>query len=105
MEDNVWGKKGIYELIRDKYVLVSLYTDDRKALPESEVYTSTLDGKKKRTIGNKWADFEAVHFNRNSQPYYILLSPDLKVLNAPVGYTPNLEEYKAFLQCGLDKFK
>jgi thiol:disulfide interchange protein len=106
MEDLVWGKPGVYELIKDKYVLISLYTDDRKALTDKEVYTSTFDNKVKKTVGNKWADFEAVHFGRNSQPYYVLLDPNtLKVLNQPVGFTPDIKTYQAFLQCGLDKFK
>jgi thiol:disulfide interchange protein DsbD len=106
MEDLVWGKTGVYDLIKDKYVLISLYTDDRKVLADNEIYTSTFDNKVKKTVGNKWADFEAVHFGRNSQPYYVLLDPNtLKVLNQPVGYTPDKNLYQAFLQCGLDKFK
>jgi thiol:disulfide interchange protein DsbD len=105
MEDLVWGKPSVYELIKDKYVLISLYTDDRKALINNEIYTSTFDNKKKQTVGSKWADFEAVHFGRNSQPYYVLLDPNtLKVLNQPVGFTPDVKTYQAFLQCGLDKF-
>jgi thiol:disulfide interchange protein len=104
MEDLVWGKPGVYELIKDKYVLISLYTDDRKEL--TQTYTSTFDNKVKKTVGNKWADFEAVHFGRNSQPYYVLLDPNtLKVLNQPVGFTPDIKTYQGFLQCGLDKFK
>jgi thiol:disulfide interchange protein len=106
MEDLVWGKPGVYELIKDKYVLISLYTDDRKALADNEVYNSTFDHKDKKTVGNKWADFEAVHFGRNSQPYYVLLDPNtLKVLNQPVAFTPDVKAYQGFLQCGLDKFK
>jgi thiol:disulfide interchange protein len=106
MEDLVWGKTGVYELIKDKYVLISLYTDDRKPLSNNEVYSSTFDNKIKKTVGNKWADFEAVHFGRNSQPYYVLLDPNtLKVLNQPVGFTPDPKTYQSFLQCGLGKFK
>jgi thiol:disulfide interchange protein len=105
MEDLVWGKPGVYELIKDKYVLISLYTDDRKALANNEIYTSTFDNKIKKTVGNKWADFEAVHFGRNSQPYYVLLNPNtLKVLNQPSAFMPDPKTYQAFLQCGLDKF-
>jgi len=59
-----------------------------------------------RTVGNKWADFQAIHFNRNSQPYYVLLNSDgSKVLNTPVAYTPDVEKYKAFLECGLQNFE
>ena len=103
MEDLVWSKPGVFELIKNEYVLVSLYTDDKKSLEKS--YISTFDGREMKTVGNKWADFEAIHFNRNSQPFYVLISPDGKLLNKPVAYTPDVDEYKKFLQCGVDQFK
>lgn len=103
MEDNVWSKPEINSLITDKFVLISLYVDDRKPLEEE--YTSTFSGKKMRTVGNKWADFQAIHFNTNAQPHYVLVAPDGKVLNKPVAYTPDVEEYKAFLECGLERFE
>lgn len=103
MEDNVWDKEGVYDLIKDDYVLVSLYVDDRK--PLENTYTSALSGKTVRTIGKKWTELQIAHFNRNSQPYYVLLDNELKVLNEPKGYTPDIDEYKAFLQCGVDRFR
>ncbi|MFK7933527.1 MAG: protein-disulfide reductase DsbD family protein, partial [Saprospiraceae bacterium] len=103
MEDQVWGEDGVYELISDEYVLVSLYVDDRKKLDEP--YVSDFDGKKKRTIGNKWADFQAKHFDKNSQPYYVLVSEDGTVLNKPRAYTPDKEEYQNFLECGLERYQ
>ncbi|MCB9284972.1 MAG: thioredoxin family protein [Lewinellaceae bacterium] len=103
MEDNVWGKDGVLDLISDKYVLISLYVDDREKL--AEPYQSPFSGRMMRTVGNKWADFQAIHFNRNSQPYYVLLSNDLKVLNEPRAYTPDVQEYQSFLECGLDHYK
>ncbi|MEL6718151.1 MAG: thioredoxin family protein [Bacteroidota bacterium] len=103
MEDNVWGEDGVFELIRDDYVLVSLYVDDRKKLDQP--YASPFDNSMRRTVGNKWADFQAIQFDRQSQPYYVLLSPDGEVLNKPVAYTPDKEEYQSFLECGLNQFK
>ena len=103
MEDNVWDKPGVYDKINEDYVLVSLYVDEREALEKP--FTSTFSDQKIRTVGNKWADFQARYFNRNSQPYYVLMSPDGKVLNQPVPYTPDVEEYEAFLECGLQQFK
>jgi len=103
MEDNVWDKPGVYDKIKEDYVLVSLYVDERAKLDEA--FTSSFSGQKIRTVGNKWADFQARYFNRNSQPYYVLMSPDGKVLNQPVPYTPDVEEYEAFLDCGLQQFK
>jgi len=102
MEDQVWGEEGVYELISEKYVLISLYVDERT--PLEEPYVSAFDGKEKRTIGNKWSDFQAIHFGRNSQPYYVLMNPDGKVLNEPVAYTPDVATYQAFLECGLEEF-
>ena len=105
MEENVWNKPGVTELIRDKYILISLFTDDRNKLKAPYTpYTSSFDNKLKDTEGKMWADFEAIHFNKNSQPFYVLASPDLKILNPPVAYTPVVQEYKNFLACGLDKF-
>ncbi|MBL7816915.1 MAG: thioredoxin family protein [Saprospiraceae bacterium] len=105
MEENVWNKPGVMELIRDKYILVSLYTDDKKELHAPYApYTSKFDGKLKDTEGEMWTDLEATFFNKNSQPFYVLVSakePILKVLNAPTAYTPEVEKYKAFLECGL----
>ena len=103
MEDNVWSQSDINRIITEEYVLISLYVDDRK--PLDEPYLSTFSGKKMRTVGNKWADFQAIHFGRNSQPFYVLTSPEGKVLNEPVAYTPDKEEYKTFLECGLQRFE
>jgi len=103
MEDNVWGQDGVFDLISDKYVLISLYVDDRQELDQP--YKSPFSGRMMRNIGNKWADFQAIHFNRNAQPYYVLLSDDLKILNEPRAYTPDKEEYQAFLECGLERFE
>ncbi|MEM9888006.1 MAG: cytochrome c biogenesis protein CcdA [Bacteroidota bacterium] len=103
MEDNVWGEKGVFELIRDDYVLVSLYVDDRKKLKQP--YASPFDQSTRRTVGNKWADFQALQFERQSQPYYVLLSPEGKVLNKPVAYTPDKADYQSFLECGLRQWE
>ncbi len=103
MEDNVWSQDEIFKLINEDYVLISLYVDDRKKLDKP--YYSDFMEKKLRTVGNKWAEFQGMHFNKISQPYYVLLSPDQKVLNKPHPYTPDVEAYKAFLECGLKKFE
>jgi cytochrome c biogenesis protein CcdA len=101
MEDNSWPVPGIFKYISEDYILISLYTDDRKPLDEPIV----LPHRTLRNVGNKWAWFEETYFDRVSQPYYVLLSPDLKILNQPVGYTPNNAEYEEFLRCGLERFK
>ncbi|MEP2511064.1 MAG: cytochrome c biogenesis protein CcdA [Reichenbachiella sp.] len=109
MEEHVWSDQKIFDYINDDYVLISLYVDDKKELPEEErVQIERVQGGKRklRKYGHKWAHFQTKFFNTNSQPYYVLLSPDGKqMLNTAVGYTPNVDEYAEFLECGLNSFK
>jgi thiol:disulfide interchange protein len=102
-EDQVWSQPEVLKIINDDYVLISLYTDDRTEL--AQPFISKVDGKTKHNIGQKWAEFEITHFKRISQPYYVLVSPDLKILNQPIGYTPDVKLYKEFLECGKSTFK
>ena len=83
-------------------MLVSLYVDDRKKL---EKVLNTPDGTKIRNVGNKWAQFQKVNFQKSSQPYYVLISPQEEVLNQPVGYTPDIKTYTSFLKTGLSMYK
>lgn len=108
MEEHVWPKKEIYNYLKDEFVLISLYVDEKIPLPEAEqifVEQKTGGKRKLRNHGHKWAHFQTEYFNNNSQPYYVLLTPDGKLLNTPVGYTPDAQKYASFLQCGLDAFK
>jgi len=102
MEENVWTEPSVNRAMKN-FILVSLYVDDRKPLPETEQYTSDASGREKlvKTVGNKWSDFQALHFKINSQPFYVLVSPGEQVLNQPEGYMPNAVDYEKFLQCGL----
>lgn len=106
MEEKVWTDERIFKLIKEEFILVSLYVDDRESLPEDEQIIVKLDGRsrKLRTVGNRWSFFSQKHFNSTSQPYYILLSPDAdgELLNMPVGYTPDANDYLNFLECGLE---
>ena len=108
MEENVWPKDKVRDQLKENYVLISLYVDDKKELPESEkIEVVKSNGTKRtlRTYGQKWSHFEATRFKTNTQPFYVLLTPDGKQkLNSPVGYMPVVDEYAAFLECGLDAF-
>ena len=106
MEDNTWPDPKIDKILRNDYVVISLYVDDKKKLPKEEQRTEDLFGKefKIRTVGNKWTYMQASTYKTNSQPYYVLLTPDEEVLVDPVGYTPDTEEYEAYLKSGLEKF-
>jgi thiol:disulfide interchange protein len=108
MEENVWPKPGVKELIRNNFILVSLYVDDRKALPDDQQFLFTTgDGSKKeiRTVGDKFATLQSENFKNASQPLYVVITPDEKLLTLPVGYTPDPKEYAQWLQCGLDAFR
>jgi len=108
MEENVWPKPEVKQLISKDYILVSLYVDDRKQLPDDQQFLFTTgDGSKKpiRTVGDKFATLQSENFKNASQPLYVLISPDEKLLNKPVGYTPNPSTYAQWLRCGLDAFK
>lgn len=108
MEENVWPDDQVKALIEEDYILLSLYVDDRKSLPEDQQFLFTTNtGRKKeiKTIGDKYATMQTENFVNNSQPYYVLISPDEKLLTKPVGYTPRASEYASWLKCGLEAFK
>lgn len=107
MEEQVWSEEEIFKIINEEYVLISLYVDDRKELSDEDKFSflkPTGGVKKIKTIGDKWATFQTVNFQNNSQPYYVLLDLDFNLLNAPTAYTPNSDEYLAWLQEGLKNF-
>jgi thiol:disulfide interchange protein len=107
MEEHVWPTQEVYKYLKDDFVLISLYVDEKIDLPEVEQKTVPMKSggtRKLRTTGHKWQYLQTENFNNNSQPYYVLLSPDGKMLNHPVGYTPESSEYADFLECGLQKF-
>jgi len=104
MEENVWSDSEVYEAL-ENYVLISLYVDDRKPLPkEAQFAYRKSNGKIKQitTVGSKWATFQAINFKTASQPFYVQLSPDLKLLNRPEKYTDK-DTYLDWLLEGLAK--
>ena len=109
MEEHIWPKTTIKSYFEEDYVLISLYVDDKKELPEDQKLTVERLGGGTRVLenyGHKWAHFQTQFFQSNSQPYYVLLGSDGEtVLNDPVGYTPDEADYKAFLDCGLEVFE
>jgi len=100
MEDNVWVDPRVLERFNNDYVLVSLYVDDKTALPEAEKRVSKTTGNKIKSIGNKWSDMQTERFGTNSQPYYVLLDAQEQMLNKPTGYDPDIEKFIAFLDEG-----
>jgi thiol:disulfide interchange protein DsbD len=108
MEETVWPLTGISEPLHNKYIVVSLYVDDKARLFGDDKFAYLLDsgtGDKIRTVGDKWSSFQINNFNRNSQPWYVLMHHDgTTILNEPRGYTPDAAEYRNFLECGLSNF-
>lgn len=107
MEENVWIDKEVEALMKNNFIVVSLYVDERNNLPLSEqIEYKTKNGAMKSiiTVGDKWATFQSENFNSVSQPQYAILSPDEKALTKTKGYTPDPAEFIEWLQCGLDAF-
>ena len=103
IEENVWTDPQVYSLINDKFVLISLYVDDRKELDVKDFITLKYkSGKEKiiKTVGEKGATFQAINFKSASQPYYVLLDNDLRILNKPIQYTSK-DKYLNWLKEGL----
>ena len=104
IEENVWTDPEVYNLINDNFVLISLYVDDRKELEVKDFITLKYkSGKEKiiKTVGEKGATFQAINFKSASQPYYVLLDNDLRILNKPIQYTSK-DKYLNWLKEGLD---
>ncbi|NWJ52268.1 MAG: thioredoxin family protein [Bacteroidetes bacterium] len=105
MEANVWSDPQVLKKLKEQFVVVALYVDDRKEIPENEWVTSTVDGKVKKTIGKKFADFQITRFKTNSQPYYVLLDNNGELLRKPTAYDLKIENFIKFLDEGLAEYK
>ncbi len=107
MEENIWSEPDIYQILKEDYILISLYVDDNeKELPENKQFDFLKANgkiKKIKTIGDKWSTFQVVNFKKVSQPYYVLLSPNLEVLNNAQQYTDR-DTYYTWLKIGLETF-
>lgn len=104
-EEHIWVKDEIRSHLQNDFVLISLYADDKDPVGEQPFIKSAHTGMTIRTIGQKWSDFQQVNFLQNSQPLYVILSPDEKVLVHPRGYDPDEDGYKEFIDCGLQAFR
>ncbi|WP_046744665.1 protein-disulfide reductase DsbD family protein [Kordia zhangzhouensis] len=108
MEEQVWSQPDVFNILNEDYILISLYVDDRKPLPEDKKFKFDKGNgniKKIKTYGDKLSTLQTLNFNNNSQPYYVLLSPNMEMLQKPVGYTPDSEKYKNWLEKGIENFE
>ncbi len=105
MEANVWSDPKVLKIMREKFVVIALYVDDKTELPEKEWVTSKYDGKVKKSIGKKYADFQISRYGVNAQPYYVLLDTKGEMLTTPHVYNLNVDAFVDFLNKGLKEFE
>ncbi len=100
MDARVWSDPGVQQRLRDNFVLVGLYVDDRTKLPENEIYVSKVDGKQKKTMGKKNEDIEISMFNTNTLPLYAIVDPEGKPLIETRGTNYDIQAYIEWLDRG-----
>ncbi len=105
MEARVWSDEEVLKRLQEEYVVIALYVDDRKTLPENEWYKSEYDQKVKKTIGQQNADLQIVKFNNNAQPFYTLLDHSGTLLVKPEAYNLNIQNFVDFLDIGVKNFQ
>ncbi|MGA9590383.1 MAG: thioredoxin family protein, partial [Salegentibacter sp.] len=105
MEAAVWANPRVLKRLKEDYVVVALYVDEKKELPKDEWYVSANDDRLKKTIGGQNLDFMIQKLNANAQPYYTLLGTDEALLSAPKAYDLSVENFVQFLDSGLKRFK
>ncbi|HOZ29876.1 MAG TPA: cytochrome c biogenesis protein CcdA [Bacteroidales bacterium] len=106
METRVWSDPRVLEHLRNDFIVLAMYVDDKEIeLPEEEWFKSKNDGRMKKTLGQVNADIQIVNFNKNAQPYYVLISPDGKVLAQPRVYNLDADKFVEFLENGLKEFE
>lgn len=104
MEQRVWSDPKVLSMLKNDFVIVVLYTDDKTKLPESE-WVTTSSGKVLKDRGRVNAWFVRENFGVSAQPNYVLLSPDGKQLAPIRGYNTDIDGFVEFLNSGLEKMK
>jgi thiol:disulfide interchange protein DsbD len=105
MEARVWSDPEVLRRLKENFVIISLYEDDRTMLPQNEWVTSSIDGKVKKTIGKVNEDLEISKFRTNALPLYVITDDKGNALNKPMPTNLNKEEYKKWLDEGFDLYK
>ncbi len=104
MEDYVWSDPKVLQVLDNDVVLISLFVDFKELLPKEKQFTSEITGKKVRTIGNKWSEFQTVKYKTNTQPYYVLLNHKEEELITPYSYSSDVDAFYDWLQKGIKTF-
>lgn len=105
MEARVWSDPEVLRRLKADFVMVALYVDEKKELPESEWYTSTYDNKIKKTIGKQNADLQIARYKNNAQPFYVILDNNEEVVIKPKAYDLNVKNFIDFLDQAKAEFE
>jgi thiol:disulfide interchange protein DsbD len=105
MENNVWSDEKVLDVLKNDVVLISLYVDDKRELPKNEQTVSKITGNEITSIGDKWTEFIITKYQTNTQPFYVLIDLEEQKLNKPISYTPDIDDYLAWLNEGISKYK
>ncbi len=107
MENNVWSDERILTILKNQVVVISLYVDDKRALPKNKQLVSKTTGASIETIGDKWTDFMISKYKTNTQPLYVLTDLEGNSLNLkqPTISFVSIDEYEVWLKEGIAKFK
>jgi thiol:disulfide interchange protein DsbD len=105
MEQLVWGEDNVLPILSNEVIMISLYVDDRKKLPEEQQVIIERTGKKMRTVGDKWSELQLTKYNITAQPYYAMLNASGKDLVKPIPYTPNPKDFENWLQSGIENYR
>ena len=104
MEASVWPDPSVLSQLRENYVIISLYVDDKTTLEDAEQYVSVFSGKKISRIGQKWSDMQASVFGTNSQPYYVIVDGEGNKLLPAQAYDLSIKNYASFLRKGSEAY-
>ncbi|MBY0426449.1 MAG: thioredoxin family protein, partial [Cytophagales bacterium] len=105
MEANVWSNPEVLKRLKNDFIVLALYVDDKTELPKEEWYTSSYDNKVKSSIGKQNADLQITKFNNNAQPFYLILDSNGQLITNPVAYDLDPEPFIQFLKDGVANFK
>jgi thiol:disulfide interchange protein len=105
MEAAVWSDPAVLNQLKNDFVVVALYVDEKRELPESEWYTSKYDNKVKKSIGKQNADLQITNLENNAQPFYVLLGTDEVAVAPPFGYKKDAAAFSKFLENGKKRFE
>ena len=105
MEAAVWSDAQVADILNKQYVLISLYVDDKTALPEPLTVMENGQERTLRTVGDKWSYLQRVKFGANAQPFYVLLDNDGRPLNGSRAYDEDIRAYQEFLNTGIANYQ